>query len=180
MIRKIINLFYKIVDKYISPERRAVILKKRGILRCGGNCTIFENVGFGSEPYLITLGSNVRVTSGVRFITHDGGIHVLRNKYNIEKADKFGTIDIGNNVFIGINSIILPNVTIGDNVVIGAGSIVTESIPSDSVVCGIPAKKIKNIDLYYEESLKDLDLIKTMNREKKEKYLLKKFYNIDK
>ncbi len=58
----------------------------------------------------------------------------------------FGRIIIKDNVFIGLNSIILPGVTIGTNVVIGAGSIVTRSIPDNTIVAGNPARKICTIN----------------------------------
>ena len=48
----------------------------------------------------------------------------------------------------------MPGVTIGDNVVIGLGSIVTKDVESNSVVCGIPAKKIKTVQ-EYKEDIKD-------------------------
>ena len=57
-------------------------------------------------------------------------------------------INIGNNVYIGTNCIILPGVTIGNNVIIGAGSIVSKDIPSDSVYAGVPARFIKTTDDY--------------------------------
>ena len=78
-------------------------------------------------------------------MTHDGGISVLNNLGCFEKniMDKLGKIKVGNNVFIGKDATIMPGVTIGDNVVIGLGSIVTKDVESNSVVCGIPAKKLK-------------------------------------
>ena len=56
-------------------------------------------------------------------------------------------IEIGNNVWIGGNVVVLPGVTIGDNCVIGAGSIVTKDIPKDSVAVGNPCKVIKNLNV---------------------------------
>ena len=53
---------------------------------------------------------------------------------------KIGIVQIGNNVFIGANSIVLCNTRIGDNVIVGAGSVVTHDIPSNSVYAGSPAK----------------------------------------
>ena len=52
---------------------------------------------------------------------------------------------IGNNVWIGSGSIILPGVTIGDNAVIGAGSVVTKDIPADMIAVGSPARVIRSI-----------------------------------
>ena len=54
-------------------------------------------------------------------------------------------VNIGNNVWIGGNSVIGPGVTIGDNVVIGAGSVVTKDIPDWSVAAGNPCRVIRKI-----------------------------------
>ena len=62
-----------------------------------------------------------------------------------------GIVEIGNNVFIGAGSIVLPGVTIGDNVVIGAGSIVSRNIPTNSVAVGNPAKVICTLDEYIDK-----------------------------
>jgi maltose O-acetyltransferase len=58
---------------------------------------------------------------------------------------KIGLVKIGDNVFIGAGSIILPNVKIGNNVIIGAGSIVTKDVPDNSLVAGNPAKHFKDM-----------------------------------
>mgnify|MGYP002627478778 FL=1 len=55
------------------------------------------------------------------------------------KADTY----IGNNVIVGINSIILPGVRVGSHVVIGAGSVVTKDVPDHCIVAGNPAKVIR-------------------------------------
>ena len=109
---------------------------------------------FGSEPYLITIGENVEITAGVVFITHDGAVWTLRNydeKY--KNLDVFAPINVGNNVFIGNNAIILPGVTIGDNVIIGAGAVVAKDIPSNSVAAGVPAKVIRSLEEYGDNSI---------------------------
>ena len=64
-----------------------------------------------------------------------------------------------NNVFIGSNSIILPNIRIGSNVIIAAGSIITKDIPDNSVVAGVPARVIETFDNYLEKrkNIKYLD-----------------------
>ena len=55
-------------------------------------------------------------------------------------------VRIGNNVWIGGNSVIAPGVTIGDNVVVGAGSVVTKDVPDNVVVVGNPARILKKIN----------------------------------
>lgn len=127
----------------------------------------------GSEPYLVTIGSHVEITSGVRFITHDGGVWVLRDAY--PEVDVFGKIEIGDNVFIGFNSIVMPGVRIGNNCVIGAGSVVTKSIPPNSIAAGVPAKVIKSFSDYERSSLARSLGTKNMGAKEKRDYLVKHF-----
>lgn len=158
-----------------NPSERAQVVKERNEVVIGDGCEIYKNVGFGSEPYLIKIGNKVRITEGVRFITHDGGMWVLRNNGTLKDADKFGRIVIGNNVHVGLNAVIMPGVTIGDNVIIGVGSIVTKDIPSNSVAVGVPAKVIRTIDGYYEKHKNDVDFTKEMSTVEKRAYLYKKY-----
>ena len=143
-------------------------------LSIGTDCYIKHKIDFGSEPYLITIGNHVRITAGVRFITHDGGVWVFRNETALSNADVFGPIVIGNNVHIGSNAIIMPNVRIGDNVVIGCGSIVTKDIPSNSVAVGVPARVIESLDEYREKVLKKCEYTHSMPLDEKRSYLIKK------
>lgn len=65
---------------------------------------------------------------------------------------KVGRVHIGNNVFIGYGSVILPETFIGDNVIIGAGSIVRGKVDSNSVVVGNPAKKVCSYSEYIDKN----------------------------
>ncbi|WP_252282792.1 acyltransferase [Peribacillus asahii] len=159
----------------IGPKERAEHYKEQGMLNLGNGCEIYENVSFGSEPYLIKLGNKVRIAAGARFITHDGGMWVIRNLGINKDADKMGTITVGNNVFIGQNVIIMPGVTIGDNVVVGIGSLVTKDVPDNTVVAGSPAKVFFSIEEYYKKNIEKIDSTKQMNKQDKREYYLKKF-----
>ena len=128
---------------------------------------------FGSEPFLVKVGDHVTITSGVHFVTHDGGVWLFREKE--PNIDVFGSIEIGNNVFIGLKTIIMPNVKIGDNVIIGAGSIVTKNVPSNSVVAGVPAKFIKDINSYKEKIDEDALYIRDKSINEKKIILTNKF-----
>jgi carbonic anhydrase/acetyltransferase-like protein (isoleucine patch superfamily) len=101
---------------------------------------------FGSEPHLIKLGDHVRVTAGVHFVTHDGGVWVFRRED--PGIQVIAGITVGNNVHIGLNATIMPNVRVGNNVVIGVGSVVTHDVPDDCVVAGVPARVICSIEEY--------------------------------
>lgn len=149
----------------VSAKKR--FKKSGGII--GENCSIHNSVEFGSEPYLITIGDNVRITAKCSFITHDGGVWVIRKLGIDENCDLFGKITIKNNTHIGIGSTIMPGVTIGENCIIGCGSIVTKDIPDNSVAVGVPAKVIETIDQYYEKNKQFL--VSTKNLSKKEKHI---------
>lgn len=133
---------YLALSNRIDPIGHA---RRLGV-RVGHNCRISHTAEFGTEPYLITIGDHVTITNYVRFINHDGGVWVFRD--SDPDIEVFGTIKIGNNSFIGLGSIILPNVTIGANCIVGAGAVVTKDIPDNSIAVGIPARVIKNIDEY--------------------------------
>jgi maltose O-acetyltransferase len=76
---------------------------------------------------------------------------------------KIGLVQIGNNVFIGTGSIILPNVRIGDNVVIGAGSVVTRDIPDDSLALGNPARVVGKTSEYIERNRQKMKIRPTFD-----------------
>ncbi len=169
------NKFKKKIKKILCRnwEDYALYCSDLGV-SIGKNCSICKNVEFGSEPYLVKIGDNVKISSGVSFITHDGGMHVLRQQ-GYSDIDLYGKITIGNNVFIGMRVMILPNVNIGDNCVIGAGSIITKDIPSNSVVAGIPGKVINSIEDYKNRNLTKVDFTHNMGNKEKREYLIHKY-----
>ncbi|MEA4967963.1 MAG: acyltransferase [Bacteroidaceae bacterium] len=170
----LLKIIIAIRKRIANPYKRAIIVSKQGV-KMGVNCQVFPNVSFGSEPYLIQIGNNVKITDGCTFITHDGGIEVIRNLKSLSNADLFGTIRVGNNVFFGNRCIIMPNVEIGDNVIIGAGSVVTKSILPNSVVVGVPARVIKSIDEYYDKVEQNIDFTKNLTLKDKREYLIEKY-----
>lgn len=150
-LRKIYRFFYCIIAKKINSVKYA---KKIGV-NFGEELHLYGNISWGTEPWIITIGNNVHITDGVKFITHDGGTLLYRNRVPDLEITK--PITIGNDVYIGNNVLLMPGVNVGNNVVIGAGAIVTKDIPNNSVAVGVPAKVIKTADDYFaklqEESL---------------------------
>lgn len=163
---------FKQIKRKLFYKDNVTYARKLGVT-VGKNCRILSNPErcFSTEPYLITLGDHVEITGNVQFITHDGGVWTLRDKKGLEKIDVFGRIKVGNNVFIGLGSIILPGVTIGDNVIIGAGSVVTKDIPSNSVVAGVPARFIKSFEEYENSTKLKADFTKGLNAKEKEAHI---------
>lgn len=98
-----------------------------------------------SHCWLIEIGDNVTIAPRVHILCHDASTKGFIG------YTKIGRVTIGNNVFIGAESVVLPNVTIGNNVIIGANSTVTHDIPDNSVAVGTPARVICSIDEYLEK-----------------------------
>lgn len=148
-----------------SDARRVRYLRKLG-MKIGERCRI-RTLKFSTEPYLIELGDHVAVAAGTEFITHDGATWVFED--DVDGGGVFGKIVIGNNVFIGINCIILSNTSIGDNCIIGAGSVVRGQYPENSVIAGNPAQIVSKTGIQRMLSKQNPGLLKTRNLSYKEK-----------
>lgn len=139
---------------YLIPDanKRTKYITKKKVFRHIGKNFFFQPRKIPSDPKLISFGDNVTIASDVTFITHDITEKVLNNLntgvyYNYYSAP----IKVGDNVFIGSNTVILPNIKIGNNVLIGAGSVVTKDLEDNSVYVGNPAKKISDFDKFIEK-----------------------------
>ncbi|CAM1355375.1 acyltransferase [Tenacibaculum halocynthiae] len=158
------RLFIKVKELLILFLKGGAAYANYKGVKVGSNCRIYSH-RFGSEPWLIEIGNNVTVTSNVTLLTHDGGNWLIRD----EKGRRYlyKKVIIKDNVFIGVNSIIMPGVIIESNVIVAAGSVVTKSIPSGVIVGGNPAKIIGSYEQYKNRVLKnnisdlDLDLSKS-------------------
>lgn len=142
----------KILRKMLSlmrGEQNIDKLIKRG-LTIGKNCKLGSCTIDPSHCFHITIGNNVTFGPRVHILAHDASTHVFLGYTRV------ANVSIGNNVFIGAYSIVMPGVTIGDNVVIGAGSIVTRDIPANSVAIGSPAKVVKSLEEYLEDKRKEM------------------------
>lgn len=109
----------------------------------------------------ITIGKRVFINSGCKFqdqggiiigddclIGHNAVLATLNHDYDPTKRKDMhpAPIVIGNNVWLGANVTVLPGITIGDNAVVAAGAVVTKDIPENTIVGGVPARVIRNID----------------------------------
>ena len=95
--------------------------------------------------YHITIGDNVTLAPRVHILAHDASTFIFIGK------TRAANVKIGNDVFIGASTIVLPGVPIGNRVVIGAGSVVTKNIPDNSVAVGNPARVICTVDEYLDK-----------------------------
>lgn len=139
-------------DAYISH------LRKIGV-EIGDDCTIYvpSKVVIDEQyPWMISIGNHVRITQGVVILTHDFSWSVLKTTLDPGSGEPpvlgaAGHVEIGDNVFIGMNAIITRGSYIGENTVIGAGSVVTGYCEPNSVYAGVPARKIADIDQFREK-----------------------------
>jgi acetyltransferase-like isoleucine patch superfamily enzyme len=171
---KIIGVFRKIFLFFLFKINPIKCSEFIGVT-IGDNCKIYggnPNM-WGTEPFLIKIGNNVHITDGCRFVTHDGGTLILR-KYTPD-LEVTSPITIGNDVYLGVETIVMPGVHIDNNVIVGARSIVTKNIESNSVVVGIPAKKIKTVDEYHEKLKLSSLKIGHLSRDRKERELKRIF-----
>lgn len=131
-------LSFSLMNLPISRRKRYIFAKWGGVIINGQHSFIGKNVSFDSVfPECITLENNVHITNGCVFLTH------FMDTSREDLSWKKGYIHIGENVFIGTNTIIAKPISIGGNSIIGAGSVVTKDIPANEIWAGNPAKFIK-------------------------------------
>lgn len=142
------RIIEKIINHVLRERNYVYFLRKKGI-------TIGENTKISNEysiidlnaPCLISIGNNVFLTSGHTILTHDYSRSVIaRNSGSVLGFG--GPVTIGNNVFVGMHTTILPNTIIEDDIIIGANSLVKGHLKSGYVYAGNPAKKICTLNEY--------------------------------
>lgn len=150
IINKIKLIYHKMIGRMSSDELNDY-LKKHDVTI--GKKTVFfdaNNVFVDIQrPWMLEIGSYCKITRGTVILQHDYSRSVLRRVYG-DIVDGCVKTKIGDNVFIGMNSIILMGSKIGDNVIIGAGSVVSGVIPNNCVVAGNPAKVIRTLEEHYQ------------------------------
>ncbi|ORX48710.1 trimeric LpxA-like protein [Piromyces finnis] len=120
-------------------------------------CEYGYNISMGDDCFMnydCIILDNAEVTIG-KHCLFGPRCQLITATHPIEYQERSGLcfdiakpIRIGNECFFGANVTVVPGVTIGDNVVVGAGSVVTKDIPSNTVVCGNPAKPIRQLKPY--------------------------------
>ncbi|OUL07521.1 transferase [Sedimentibacter sp. SX930] len=148
-------IFKMLLGKKASSETYINYLRKKGA-KIGDRTIFFSPHQISVDvvnPWLIEIGDDVQITGGVRILTHDYSWSVLKHKYG-EILGSVGKVKIGNNVFIGSDSILLKNTDIGNNVIVGAGSVVNNKIPDNCIAAGNPCKVIMSLDEFYEKRKK--------------------------
>ena len=148
------NLIRRIARKLVMGKRsdsESYIRYLRSIgVQIGEDVTIYvpsKTLIDEQYPWMITIGNHVRITEGVKILTHDYAWSVGK-RYTGGVFGASGVVEIGNNVFLGMNTIICRNVRIADNVIIGGGSVVTKDCLKAGVYAGNPARYITDLDSF--------------------------------
>lgn len=172
MIRVLKQIYYLIWTK-VNPNGFASHLG----VKLGKNVRFYgmRPSTFSTEPWLIAIGDNCFITANCQFITHDGGTLILRKE--VPDLEITAPISIGSDVYIGLNTTILPGTTIGNRCIIGACSLVKGTFPDNSVIAGVPAKVIKSVDEYLEQ-IKEKSLGYGHLNAKEKELALKKHFNV--
>ena len=158
--QKALREFNKLAqDDFAAKEK----YMKEVFAECGENCYIEHPFYANWGGHHVHFGSNIYANFGLTLVD-DGHIYIgdcvmfgphvtvatANHPVNPElrlKAYQYNRdVHIGNNVWIGAGTVIVPGVTIGENSVIGAGSVVTKDIPDNEIWAGNPAKFIKKVD----------------------------------
>lgn len=111
-----------------------------GSIKIGDNVTLAKHV-FIDYSGKVVIGNNVIIAAGVKIESHHNDLDELLKGNNINIQDE---IEICDNVFIGVNAVILPPCSyIGENSRVGAGAVFVDDVPANAVVVGVPGKVVK-------------------------------------
>lgn len=134
----------------------------------GENVRAFSPI-FSPEAYLINVGNDVTISTGVRFCTHDNSAIKIFD----EATDFVGPITIGDHSFIGMNAILMGGITLPKYCIVGAGSVVTKSFSQKGcIIAGNPAKIIGSIDRIREMKCDNTFNFRGMTATQKKKEIL--------
>jgi acetyltransferase-like isoleucine patch superfamily enzyme len=134
------------LENNVSIGQNCILSSSEGALSIGNNTGLNSNVTLGADLGSIYIGKNVII--GMNTVMRAAN-HRFDQSPDVPIRDQGhdrGTIVIHDDVWIGANVTIVPNVTIGSHCVIGAGSVVTKDIPTGTMAVGVPARVLKSIE----------------------------------
>lgn len=115
-----------------------------------GNETVVNQNFIVSDDYepLLSIGDRVAISPNVTVIcaSAPNNSNLQYQPYVKEHLMAHEKVTIGNDVWIGANSVILPGVSIGDSAIVGAGAVVAQDVPPNTIVAGVPAKNIRKLE----------------------------------
>ncbi|QXE19771.1 DapH/DapD/GlmU-related protein [Clostridium sp. 001] len=137
---------YFICKQIFEAIGENVLIKRNAYFGNGAKIRIGDNSQIGINCIMdndIVIGNDVTMGPDVIIYTCSHEYKDLAVPINKQGEKKYCPVKIGNNVWIGARSIILPGVTIGNNSIIGANTVVTENVPENSVFCGAKGRVVR-------------------------------------
>ena len=134
------------MQRFFRHETEADRYRREGV-KIGEGSKLYSVAIDGCFKHLITIGKNCIITH-CTILAHDASTQGFLG------YTKLARVIIGDNCYVGYQSIIRPGVHVGNNVIIGAGAVVTRDIPSNSVACGVPARVIGTYEDFVEKNRK--------------------------
>jgi maltose O-acetyltransferase len=143
------GLLRRMYNRWFRPDPLQELIQ-RG-LTVGRNFNMQSGVEIDwSHTWHIAIGDDVTMAPNVHILAHDASTMTHLGYARI------GKVDIGDRVFIGASSIILPGVRIGNDVVIGVSSVVSRDIPDNSVAYGNPARVVGPLDAFLDRKKREM------------------------
>ena len=143
------QIFRLVFSLIPSGTKRSRIIMNKNIFQGTGDNIFFQPRVLPADPEYIILHNNICIASNVTFITHDVFRFIFNNlEEDFEFGRNTGCIEIMDNVAIGSNVTILPDIRIGPNAIVGAGSVITKDVPEGTIVAGNPGKVIGSFNDY--------------------------------
>lgn len=154
-MQKIKRFVKRLFYSHRCDQETYIDFLRRGGAEIGERVRIFDpqtTIIDATRPFMLKIGNDVQITSGVTILTHGYDWSVIKGAYG-EVLGSAGEVVIGNNCFIGMHTTILKGVHIGDNCIIGANSLVNKDIPDGYVAAGNPAKLIMTVEEYRKKRI---------------------------
>ncbi|WP_263355494.1 acyltransferase [Acidicapsa acidisoli] len=144
-------------------DEYARFLRARKTFQSQGEFCYIMPTSVFTDPKYVEIGNNVQMATCTVF-GHDGSVAMLNRAYGVI-LDSVGPVRLKDNVFIGHNAIVMPNVTIGPNAIVAAGALVTRDVPEGKIVSGVPAKVVGSVETlvaFRESQTRDLPWVELL------------------
>lgn len=172
-------VFFERAFFYLLPtaHQRVNWLKKKKKLALLGEHVHWQPRKYPADAQFLKIHNNVAIAAGVEFTMHD----IIHWVFDGMAGDRDfavykGCIEVYDNVFIGADARILPNVKIGPNAIIAAGSVINRDVPEGTVVAGVPARVIGSFEDFRQSRIEYTKRIRSMPESELPDFFWRNFY----
>lgn len=163
----------------LTSKQRTKWLRKHNIFAGMGENIMWAPRFYPIDSQRLLLHNNIIIARSVNFIMHDEN-HLVFNRMGRGTSkwifQKYGCIEIMDNVSIGSGAQICPDVRIGPNAIVGAGAVVTKDVPPNTVVGGVPARIIGSFDDLMQRRIQESESLEGLSKGELNLLAWKRFY----